>query len=263
MYIHTNIHNNILKFKNVFNKDYKTLLTYTWSKDNIGLCELIDEWTDKNYNVYQKFILMLHLYRECINDKLVYEINSKKYIFYLDDIIEKLPEINAEQWVSIGQGVDILIQFPFNFYNKNISEDTQITTGEMNEYFVNNCITHIRIGENIQKLTKDEINLLPSDIFNKAANHIKSIDMELQKINLFGSLNLPISVFTMLTILKFIFKVDRNNFIEFEYAMRRHVKMTNFDDITYRYAHDIADVYSHELQEQRDAIEDAKNKAQQ
>ena len=43
MYIHTNIHNNILKFKNVFNKDYKTLLTYAWSKDNIGLCELIDE----------------------------------------------------------------------------------------------------------------------------------------------------------------------------------------------------------------------------
>ena len=262
MYIHTNIHNNTLKFKNVFNKDYKTLLTYTWSKDNIGLCELIDEWTDKSYNVYQKFILMLHLYRECINDKLVYETNSKKHIFYLDDIIEKLPEINAEQWISIGDNIDILIQFPFNFYNKNLNDSNNITTGEMNEYFVNNCITSIKIGENIQRLTNEEINLLPSYIFNKAAEYIRSIDMELQKISLFGEFNLQLSLFTMLSIIKFIFNTNRMSFIEFEYAMRKHVKISNFDDITYKYAHDIADIYSHELQEQRDAIEEAKNKVQ-
>lgn len=52
------------------------------------------------------------------------------------------------------------------------------------------------------------------------------------------------------------------HFIEFEYAMRRHVKISNFDDITYKYAHDIADIYSHELKEQKDAIENAKNSIQ-
>ena len=57
MYIHTNIHNSICKYKHAFIKDYKKLLTYIWCRDGIGLCNLIDEWTDKSYNVYQKFIL--------------------------------------------------------------------------------------------------------------------------------------------------------------------------------------------------------------
>ena len=193
---------------------------------------------------------------------MVYEKNGKKYIFYLDDIIEKLPEINAEQWISIGEDIDILVQFPTNFYNRNIGENSRITTGEMNEYFVNNCITSIRIGENVQKLTKEEINLLPSFIFNKVAEHIRTIDIQLQKISLFGDFNLQLSAFALLSIIRFIFNTNKMGFIEFEYAMRRHVKLTNFDDVTYKYARDIADIYSHELQDQKDAIDNAKQSIQ-
>lgn len=263
MHIYTNIHGNAVKYRNVLNKDYKNILTCIWANDNIGLCKIIDKWTSKNYNVYQKFILMLYIYRECINDKLVYEKDNSKLIFYLDDIIEKMPEINAEHWISINDNVDILIQLPFNFYNKNISESTTFTINETNEYFINNCITHIRYKGQVQPLSKDDINLLPSNIFNNVAEHLKKIDLQLQQIVVFKEFNLNLSLFTMLSIIRFIFNTHRNGFIEFEYAMRRHVRISNFDDITYKYAHDIADIYSHELQNQKDAIEEAKNKVQQ
>ena len=262
MYIHTNIHNSICKFKHAFIKDYKKLLTYIWCRDNIGLCNLIDEWTDESYNVYQKFILMLYVYKTCINDKLVYNSDSSKYIYYIDDIIEKLPEINVDKWFDITDNISILIQLPTKFYSKYISEDTNITISEMNDYFINNCITSIKVGDEIHSATNDIINMLPSNIFNQITDYIRDIDYKLQQINIFNGLNLQLSLFTILSIIRFIYNIDRTHFIEFEYAMRRHVKMTNFDDISYLYAHDIADIYSHELQEQKDAIENANHQMQ-
>ena len=57
MQIHTKVFDKLLHFKYMNNKLYKQLLIYIDCGDTTGLCNYIDELTDKKYNVYQKFIL--------------------------------------------------------------------------------------------------------------------------------------------------------------------------------------------------------------
>lgn len=259
MQIHTKVFDKQLHFKYMNNKVYKHLLTYIECKDNIGLCNYIDKLTDKNYNVYQKFILMLHLYKTCIDDKITYTKKDNKYMFYLDDIINSLPTIIEESWVEIDNNVSILVSLPTTFYMKTVNDNSfNITAGEMNEYFVDNCIKSIKIGDSVHNLSPSDINQLPSNIFNNIIQYIRSLDISLQQINVFGDLKIKLSVFSLLNIIILMFKTDMHNLCEFEYVLRKHAKLSNYDDISMKTAHEFADIYSHELQAQKDAIDDAK-----
>lgn len=259
MQIYTKVFDKQLHFKYMNNKVYKQLLTYIECKDNIGLCNYIDELTDKNYNVYQKFILMLHLYKTCINDKITYTKKDSKYMFYLDDIINSLPTIVDESWVEIDDNVSILVSLPTTFYMKTANDNSfNITAGEMNEYFVDSCIKSLKVGDSVYNLSSNDINQLPSNIFNNIIQHIRSLDVSLQQINIFGDLKIKLSLFSLLNIIILVFKTDMHNLCEFEYVLRKHAKLSNFDEITMKTAHEFADIYSHELQAQKDAIDDAK-----
>lgn len=260
MHIHTSFNDEVLHYKFITNKDYKNLLTCIYCKDAIGMCDIIDEWTDKSYNVYQKFFLLLHIYNNCINDKLVFTHNGNKHIYYLDDLIQQLKYFEHKNWINLTDNISILVQLPFKFYDNIFKKDHTLTISEMNEYFFNTCITHINVDGTIQQLTRDEIDLLPSNIFDKITEYIRNLDAQLQQTTFFGVLNFKLSLFTLLGIIQIIFNTDRNNFLEFEYAVRRHMKITTFDDMSYKYARDIANFYTHEMQEQQSAIEDAKNK---
>lgn len=262
MQLHVTLFNNIFKYKVIANKHYKKLLTYISNDDVVGICEFIDKITDPSYNVYQKFILLLHIYKNCINNKITFTKDNHKYVFYLDDLIDKMTYIDDKRWVSITDNLQILIQLPTKFFDKLIHKDYTLTTGEMNNYFINNCISSIKFNNTEYPLSADEIDNLPADIFNKIVDYIRNIDVKLQKIQIFGDLNLGLSLFSMLTLIVHIFKHDAIEYLEFEYIMRKHAKLTNFDEITYKQAHDFADIYSHELREQKDALDEAKRSMQ-
>lgn len=259
MQIHTKVFDKLLHFKYMNNKLYKQLLIYIDCGDTTGLCNYIDELTDKKYNVYQKFILMLHLYKTCIDDKITYTKKDNKYMFYLEDVIDSLPDVVGESWVDIDDNVSILVSLPTTFYMNIAMDDSfNITAGEMNEYFVDNCIKSIKIGESVYNLSPSDINQLPSNIFNNIIQYIRSLDLSLQKINIFGELNIKLSLFSLLNIITLIFKADIHNLREFEYVLRKHARLSNYDEMSMKTAHEFADIYSHELQAQKDAIDDAK-----
>lgn len=259
MQIHTDIFGKQLHFNYMNNKMYKQLLTYIECKDNIGLCNYIDELTDKNYNVYQKFVLMLQIYKTCIDDKITYTKNNSKYIFYLEDVINSLPNVVGDAWVDVDKNIKVLISLPAHFYTKTADNNLfNITISEMNDYFIDNCIKSIKIGDNIYELSADDINQLPSNIFNSIVQYIRTLDISLQKINIFGELNIKLSLFSLLNIILLVFKADIHNLREFEYVLRKHAKLSNYDELSMKAAHEFADIYSHELQAQKDAIDDAK-----
>ena len=258
MQIHVTKFNNSLKFTYLTNRLYKKLITYINCNDNIGLCEYINTLTDAKYNIYQKFVLMLYIYKHCINDKIVYEYNNKKYIYYLDELINAMPQINDEHWVSINEEASVLIKLPNVFYNNiDLTQNTP-TTANMNDYFINNCITALKVGDNIYEITPDDVEQLPANFLNTAVTYIRNLDTTLQNIKFLDQLGVKISMFSMLSIITVLFKLNIHMFYEFEYTMRKYAKLTNFDELTYKESHEMADIYTHDLQEQKSAIENAK-----
>lgn len=240
----------------IFNKQYKTILIYLHNKDYIGLCKYIDELTSKDLNVYEKFILMLSLYGCCVNDKLVFECNGTKCIYYMEDILTQFPKIESEKWIQISDNARVLVKLSNNFFTK---IDNNIDIQDMNDYFINNCLYSLEVNGTEHILEKNDIDELPGYITAPVLEYMTSLENKIREIPIFTKLQTTISLFSFLHVIKMCFYTDIHEFNEFEYIARKHARLSNFDDLSYKTTQEMLDLHMREMQEQKSALGDMQN----
>lgn len=265
-----------VKYRELTNSQYFTLLKYLSNSDKQGIVDcfdiilrenLLDSYED--LTCIDKFLILLDIRSICVGDSIELRLETAgsaklSLISIIESIKDKISKKKLSSTFNLSSDITINLKLPKEMM---LTEVDKVIDSAIHNIIIGNQVYKI---ENFNEQEKNDFfQSLPANVYKQIIDFIEHIQQELKDIcivnrnEMLGIQEIPLNVFdgTLFAVLRTLYGEDLMGFYELQYSMIKKIGISyeHFMEMTPNESKLFINLYNRDIKQQEEASKKQNN----